>query len=107
VLTVAEHDLRHGDFPRLAHRPAQQRVGLLASRLHRQIVRLVEVARIDLSLVDEIDDIDGPGDLQCDLLEVLVIEDHVMPWLVLVALDQVLIVDWLLVRLADTQRFDR
>src|SRR5579862_3768874 len=52
-----------------------------------QIVRLVEIHRIDLVELDELQDIDRLRRFRIDLLEVVVVEDHVLTLLVLVTLD--------------------
>ena len=80
------------------------RVRLLAALLNLEVIRLLEVARVDLRLVDEIHDVDGPCRLESYLAEVFIVEDDVMARLVLVAPHQLLVLDPLLVTLADAER---
>src|SRR5438067_958180 len=75
----------------LAHGFAKERVGLDAGLLGHQVVGLLEVDRVDVLQLDELDDVDGPGRLHGHGVEVLVLHDDVLALLVLVALHDVLV----------------
>src|SRR5581483_10667708 len=68
----------------------QQHVALLAALERREVVRRLEVERLDLRGVDEGDDVHGLRGLDVGAAEVLVREHDVAVLLVLVALDHLL-----------------
>ena len=75
--------------------------------VRREVIRRLEVLRRDLLRSDEAPDVDGLRGLHVRAAEVLVGERHVLPLLVLVALDDVGPLDRLARRLVDALIADR
>src|SRR3989442_6659338 len=94
----------HGDFPRPHERLAEQLERLQADLLGPEVVVPLPVERGDLRGVDETRDIERFRRLERDLLEVLVLQDHVLAFRVLVAFHHLLRVDRHVVFRADVRR---
>jgi len=89
MLRRAQDDLPDADRFRLAQDVAQQRVRLVAPFLRHQIIRRLEVARIDLVLQHEVENVDGRRRFERGLLEVVFGHHDELPLLVLVPFDDV------------------
>src|SRR5206468_726154 len=74
------------DFPRPHERLAEQLERLQADLLRTEVVVPLPVQRRNLRRIDEARDLERLRRLQRDLLEVLVLQDHVLAFRVLVAL---------------------
>src|SRR6266540_2560351 len=101
VLLVAEGNLGEGDLAVVHHGLAQQLVGLEAGRLGHQVIGLLEENRVDLVGVDEALDLDRLGAGHRQGVELLLGQGHVVVLLVLVALDDLGILDLFAVDRAD------
>ena len=86
VLLLAHRELADADHVRAGERLAQQRVGLLAALLRHQVVRRVEVARIDLVGLHEVDHLHRLARRRAHAREVLGGDDDVLALGVLVPL---------------------
>ena len=84
VLARADHDARDRDPARIDQRVAQQRVCVAAFLLGLEIVRRVEVHRVDLVELDELHDLHRLRGLRAHRLEVVVGHHDVVALLVLV-----------------------
>ena len=101
VLRVAQDELRDADASRLADRFAQQRVGALAALRRHQEVRALEEAIVDVFRLDEGADVDRPALLERRGLEILLRQHDEAAALVLVAFDELVPGDRLVLALAD------
>src|SRR6185436_5927610 len=86
VLGLPNDDLADSDGAGFPNRLAQQRVRLLTTLRGNQVVRCLEVARIDLVLLHEIEYVDGLRLLEGSRLEIFVGEHDEFAFLVFVAL---------------------
>ena len=94
-------------FLPVGQRFAQQHVGFVAAFLRLEIIRFVEIHRIDLLQVDEILDVDGLGRLEIDALKILVVQDDELPFFVFVAFHDLVPRNFLAVLLRDAFVIDR
>ena len=92
---AADDELAEADLAGLLQRVAEDDIGLGRGLvlLGRHEIGLVEVERVDLALVDELDEVDGALRLELDVVDLLVGEEDVLALLDLVALDDVLGID--------------
>src|SRR4051794_19117042 len=97
ALLLADDDAGDGDLARLAHRLQQQPVGLGATGAGREVVGVVVEQRVDRVEVDEVLDLDRPGLLRIERLELRRLDDDVAVRGDLIALDD-LVVGHLLAR---------
>ena len=100
VLAVVHGHLGDAIVTGAPQRFVQQRVGLLAAFVGRHVVGAFEVDRVYLIGLDEFQDLHHLGGLGRRLLDVLVVDHHVVVLLVLVAFDEVGARDGLVFRLA-------
>ena len=94
LLAPGHGDLADRDCPRVTQRLADDAVALgrlLVGGEH--VIGPLEKARIDLRLVDALDEIDGAPALETDGLDLLGLEQHIDLRLDLIALDDVGILD--------------
>src|SRR5690349_11088808 len=89
VLSVTQHERRHGKLLRLLQRFAQQRVDAFASLVGHEVVGRVEVVRRDRVAADEGLDVDGPRRFDVRAPEVLVRKHHVFALLIFISFDDV------------------
>src|SRR6476659_4198118 len=101
MLGLPDDDLADADRAGLANRFAQKRIWLVAALARDEIVRSFEVARVDLFFLDEIENVDRLGLLECGGLEVFVGEHDELSLLVLVAFDHLVPWNGLTFRLAN------
>ena len=101
VLPRLNHYLGDTDFVRVFKRVAQKRVRFIAAFLRLKIVRLVEKHRVDLLLIDEVLNVHRLGGLEINTLEIFVLQNHVLPLLVLIALHDLVPGDFLAILLCD------
>jgi hypothetical protein len=101
VLLVSQHEARDRDLALLLHRLDEQRVSLLGAGVGTEVVGLVEVDRVDLVEIDEVLDLDRAGLLRVELLELLAGQHDVLVGADLIALDDLLVGDFLAVLLRD------
>ena len=93
-LAPVDHHARQPGEILLAHRLADHREGFLRHLvLRHDVERLVEIDAVDLRHRHEFLDVDGVGALQRDVVEFVVLEQHVLALLDLVALDAILLLD--------------
>ena len=84
---LADYDFAESDCPRRANRLTEECVRFLCVFRRHQIVRRLEISRIDLFFLDEVDDVDRLGSFDGCGLEVVVRHDDEFALLVLVAFD--------------------
>jgi hypothetical protein len=77
LLLGADDHLRDADPAGLAHGVDQEPVGLGAARARHEVVRVVEVDRVDLRELDEALDVDRLGLARVQALELAGLQDHV------------------------------
>ena len=107
LLLLPDGDLGDAHPALVTERLFQYAVGLDPRLLRSQVVgRLVE-HRVDLLLVDELDDVYEFVPLGVDGLQLIVGEDHITVLLELVALDDVVPLHFLAIRLGDPLVADR
>ena len=70
ILARLDDDFRDPDLSRLLQRLAQQDIGFVAAFLRLEIIRFVEIHRVDFLQVDEILDIDGLRRFEIDPLKI-------------------------------------
>jgi len=75
----------------------QQGIGLDGPVLGHQVVGVLEVDGVDVDQVDELLDVDGPAGLGVDGVELLGVDDDIATPAQVVALDDVVVVDFLAV----------
>ena len=90
VALAASRVLCQRPTPRLLQRLRQQRVGAVAALVRREIVRLLEVDRIDGRRRQELADLDGLRRLLFHRLQLFLVEEDVLPLGELVALRRLL-----------------
>jgi len=86
VLRLPEDDLRHRRLARLGHRLAQESIGSLPPLAGLQVIRRLEVARVDGAGRNEGEDVDGLRTIERGPLEILRREHGVLALADLVAL---------------------
>ena len=91
VLLGPQHQPGDGHLVGVLHRLEEQRVGLRRPLLRHQVVGPLVVDRVDLVEVDEVLDVDRPGGLGVERLELLRGDDHVPVGRDLEALDDLLV----------------
>src|SRR6185437_8993426 len=96
MLCVAHHDLPDAHYVRVADCSTQQRVWLFATLGGRQIVWSLEVPRIDLTLLHEIQNLDRCRFAKRRCLEILVGEHDVLSLLEFESLHDVVPREWTL-----------
>src|SRR5688572_11715872 len=100
-LALPDGDLGDGDLAGVLERVAQQHVRAGRRAVGLEVVGLLELDRVDLVLVDELQDVDLPPGAQGHLVEVLVGEDDDLAVGQLVALGDVAVLDLFTVDRAD------
>src|ERR1017187_6436174 len=88
VLAIVHGDLRQRVIVRLPHRREQQSVGLLPAFVGRHVIRAFHVDGVHRVALHEFQNLHHLGGLGGDLLDVLLLDHHVMVLLVLVAFHQ-------------------
>ena len=88
MLLLAQRDLADGEQSLVAERFEQQRERLLAGLIRFEVVRAGVVNGVDLVVRDEGGEVDRVLGRNGKLLEVLVVDDDVLVFGVLIALDQ-------------------
>ena len=96
MLAVGQHHASDRDLVHLPDGLADDREGVVADLAVRtQVIGADQISRIDLAAVDELVDLDGPGQLQRHVLELLLGHLDEGVGVDLVALDDVLVGDLL------------
>src|ERR1022692_2137230 len=106
VFAIMHGELREGGLPGAPQRFVEQRVGLLAGPFRRYIIGCVQVHRIDLRLGHELQHLHHAGTARRDLRQFALLDDHVAVLFVLVAFDQLVARDRLVLGLAVQDLFD-
>ena len=90
VLAPVDHHAGQTSEVFLAHRLADDREGFLRDVvLRHEVIRLVEIDAVDFRHRHEFLDVDGVGAFQRHVVELVVLDQHVLALLELVALDAI------------------
>ena len=89
MYSVVHGDLRDGYVFAFFQRLGQQRVRAASRFFRHHVIRRLEIHRIDLARLDELEDLHGLGGLRLDLLDLIRLDDDVFVFAELVALDHV------------------
>ena len=100
VLAIVHGDLGHAHTAALPQRFEEQSVGLFAAFIGRHVIGALKVDGVDLVGLHELQDLHHLGGFGRDLLDILIVDDDVFVFLVLVAFDDVAARDGLVFRLA-------
>ena len=87
VLALMHGQLRDGGVAGLIHGVDEQMVRFAAGVFGNQVIRAVEVERVDLVHLDELEDLHAVGRLRLDLLDLRVLHEDILVFDVLVPLD--------------------
>ena len=90
VLAGLDDDFRDPDLVRFCECLAEEDISLVAALLRLEVIRLVEIHRVDLLHGDKILDVDRLRRLEIDALEILFAQDDELSFRVLVAFHDLL-----------------
>src|SRR5215469_4267094 len=101
VLAVVHGELGDGDVFAFLEGLGEQRVRAPARFLGKHVIGGIEVDRVDLGFLDELEDLHGLGGLGLDLLDLFGLDDDVLVLAEFVALDDLTAVDDLVLERAN------
>ena len=94
IFLAAHRELADADLLRRLQRIAQHDIGFLGQVVGgHDVIRLVEIDRVDVVVVDELDEVERLAALELDALDLLRIEQDVLALRDLIALDDLVAVD--------------